>query len=144
MTHCARWKMLWAKVGDFNKSLWLLSLNTTSVDPGVQRGECSHRGADRLQPERDERRTGADQAGSRRSSRKSMKSENHLYQVTKPIIHTVTTLYSYWNISVSLHVQYQSVKGSKSDKQSSLSFSSEVFQFIFLEIIFCHNIISSQ
>ena len=54
--------------------------NVTPADQGIQRGECSHRGADRFLPERDQHRTGAGPAGRRRSGRQSMKSEDHFYQ----------------------------------------------------------------
>ena len=51
------------------------------ADQGIQRGECSHRGADRFLPERDQHRTGAGQTGGRRSGGPAVKSGHHFYQI---------------------------------------------------------------
>ena len=82
------WRVLWAKVG----ILTIASKNIYfCLDKGIQRGKRSYCGADRFLPERDQHRTGACSPGSRSSCRQSMKSESHLNQVIKPIIHAVTT-----------------------------------------------------
>ena len=135
--------------GGFLQQLTLDYFNY-NADQGIQRGECSHRGADRFLPERGQHRPGAGQTGSRRSGGQAVKSVNHFYQqkqsenqsfiqsqpslLIEIDILEIEFIYRYQFVPVSS--QYLRVLSQITIYCSVLVSSFKIFQIIFFEIIF--------